>query len=152
MYGCNVGVWHSARIWWLGTVGDRVCLLGTVKETTDFEGLLVTDLTPGTTKFCPSSTVPSSALQQRLPFRGINSAPGRLAVRSFDPCIPTPLAEPLMPQRDQVWISVGSASSLPSSGEGSGVRGGQGAGSPTFFREEGWCLGRLFSEHSTTVC
>ena len=32
--------------------------LEAIKENTDFEGLLVTELSPGATKFCPASPVP----------------------------------------------------------------------------------------------
>lgn len=56
-----------------------VAFLEAIKETTDFEGLIVTDLTLGPPKSAPP--IPSSKL--KLPLRGVDGTSGPLAGSSF---------------------------------------------------------------------
>ena len=54
---------HFGSIWWLGVV---VAFQEALKENTECKGLLVTDLIPEATRFCPSSTHPASNPPQQL--------------------------------------------------------------------------------------
>lgn len=64
--------------------GVEIALLEALKENTDYEGLLGTDLTPGAPRFCPFSTHPSPSPTKSsgLPFRGIDGAHRPLMVQA----------------------------------------------------------------------
>lgn len=93
--------------------GVEIALLEALKENTDYEGLLGTDLTPGAPRFCPFSTHPSPSPTKSsgLPFRGIVVPIGPSWSRL--PHGPQFAFSPAMSVRGQAQISVGSASSLP---------------------------------------